>query len=206
MARHRADDKTISRRSILAATPACGLALWALKSSDLPTASASPVEADLEQTVLPVDIPSTEALPAKEYLTLGQYSLQTAPQQPSRAPSSASPWRQVVLLQARKLIGLRYVWGGTSPRSGMDCSGYTQYVYRKAGIRLPRVAHDQMNALRHTTQPRPADLVFFLDERGYAYHCGVYAGNGQMFDAPHTGSHVQRQAIWSARIRYATPR
>jgi cell wall-associated NlpC family hydrolase len=104
-------------------------------------------------------------------------------------------------------VGVRYTFGGTSPRVGFDCSGLTQYSYARLGVRLPRTAQQQYNATIHTTwrAARPGDLVFFHSGRS-VYHVGIYAGNWNMYAAPHTGARVQKERIWSSQITFGRVR
>jgi cell wall-associated NlpC family hydrolase len=74
-------------------------------------------------------------------------------------------------------IGHSYVWGGTSPVTGWDCSGFTQWVYAQAGISIPRT--NAWTAMRPTSTPQPGDLVM---QNGGA-HVGIYVGNGMMISA-----------------------
>ncbi len=89
---------------------------------------------------------------------------------------------------ALRYLGVPYVWGGASP-SGFDCSGLVMYVYAQLGISLPHYTVSQWNATVpiSTSQMLPGDLVFF-DGLG---HVGIYIGNGQFVDAPHTGAVVR---------------
>jgi len=101
-----------------------------------------------------------------------------------------------VLGIAAGLSGIPYVWGGTST-GGFDCSGYTQYVFRQAGVSLPRTAGAQRAATAYVSNPVPGDLVFFG-----TYHVGIYAGNGMMYDAPSSGGTTGLHRIWSSAVTY----
>jgi cell wall-associated NlpC family hydrolase len=93
---------------------------------------------------------------------------------------------------ALRYLGVPYVWGGSSP-SGFDCSGLVMYVYAQLGISLPHYTVAQWNATLpiSSAQMQPGDLVFF-DGLG---HVGIYIGNGQLVDAPHTGSVVRIDSL-----------
>lgn len=108
-----------------------------------------------------------------------------------------------VVETAAKYIGTPYLWGGTSP-SGFDCSGFTQYVYAKLGIKIPRTSEQQ--ALMGTpvdgiSNAQPGDLVFFAGSDGTAQapgHVGIYVGNGEMINAPYTGTNVRVEPVADA--------
>lgn len=99
--------------------------------------------------------------------------------------------------------GTPYVWGGTSP-SGFDCSGLTQYVYARWGIAIPRTSEQQATIgtpVASLASAQPGDLLFFAGSDGTASspgHVGIYVGNGEMIDAPYTGTTVQVQPLSSA--------
>lgn len=95
---------------------------------------------------------------------------------------------------AKHYIGTPYVWGGSEP-GGFDCSGLVQYVFGRAGIHLPRTAQEQYNATKHTNAPIPGSLVFFGTGPSNITHVGIYAGEGKMIDAPHTGANVRVESI-----------
>ena len=98
-----------------------------------------------------------------------------------------------VLGIAAMYAGVPYQWGGTTP-SGFDCSGFTQYVFSKIGVSLPRTAEEQRMAATRVSNPQPGDLVFFGSP---AHHVGIYAGGGMMWDAPHSGAVVSKRPIWN---------
>ena len=89
-----------------------------------------------------------------------------------------------ILKTAAQYKGVPYVFGGTTP-NGFDCSGYVQYVFAKHGIRLTRTADTQALEGKYVSKKslRPGDLVFFTTYEPGASHVGIYAGNGQFWNA-----------------------
>lgn len=83
--------------------------------------------------------------------------------------------RSIVIRQALKYFNAPYLWGGRSP-FGIDCSGFTQVIYKMVGIRIPRDASQQVlrgQALSFVDEARPGDLAFFDDEEGNIVHVGI---------------------------------
>lgn len=106
----------------------------------------------------------------------------------AKAARQASKARRAVVA-ARNQIGDPYRYGATGPGS-FDCSGLVQYAWRKAGVRLPRVASSQFARIRHKVSWRnlkPGDLMFF---NGLG-HVGMYVGHGKMIHSPRTGERVR---------------
>jgi cell wall-associated NlpC family hydrolase len=97
---------------------------------------------------------------------------------------------------ARHLLGVRYEYGGTSPRTGFDCSGFVRFVWSHFGVHLPRVSYSQFDTGRRVGRRglRPGDLVFFAG----AGHVGLYIGNGRFIHAPHTGTRVSISSLGGA--------
>ena len=116
--------------------------------------------------------------------------------------TSSKPAAGGVLGIAASLAGTPYSYGGTSPSTGFDCSGFTQYVFRQVGISLPRTAEAQREAATPVSDPQPGDLVFFGNPAG---HVGIYAGGGMMWDSPHSGEVVSKRAIYSSNVTYGRP-
>ncbi|MDA8273814.1 MAG: NlpC/P60 family protein [Actinomycetota bacterium] len=109
-------------------------------------------------------------------------------------------------------VGTPYRWGGETPRVGFDCSGLTQAAYAAAGIAIPRTSEAQWSALPHVPldQIQPGDLVFFNPGEfiaGLPGHVGIYIGNNQFVDAPHTGAtvRVENLASWPQPFGAARP-
>ena len=103
-----------------------------------------------------------------------------------------------VVADAQQYLGVPYRWGGTNPATGLDCSGLVQRVYGDVGISLPRTSQQQVSVgtpVASLAQAQPGDLVFFEPTASGPGHVGIYMGNGQMIDAPHTGTDVQVQAV-----------
>lgn len=116
-----------------------------------------------------------------------------------------------IIEEAKKYLGIPYVWGGSSPK-GFDCSGLTSYVYKKFGIGLNRTAAEQSNQGRKITNPselRKGDLLFFQNtgNRKGITHVAIYIGNGKMIEAPDVGQNVKisefkagKSFAWGTRV------
>ncbi|GMA49578.1 hypothetical protein GCM10025857_09350 [Alicyclobacillus contaminans] len=104
---------------------------------------------------------------------------------------------------AEQFIGLPYVWGGTTPNPGFDCSGFTQYVFAHFGVALNRTAAEQfaqgIPVSRGNLQP--GDLVFFSTYAPGATHVGIYVGNGMMINSEDSGLMITSMSLpyWSSR-------
>ena len=124
---------------------------------------------------------------------------QVAPGQPGFTwdplPGAGSATGDQVVAGAEKYLGVPYRWGGTDPATGLDCSGLVQVVYGQLGVQLPRTSQEQQQVgvpVPSVTQAQPGDLVFYGSP---AEHVGIYVGNGQMIDAPHTGTAVRIEGV-----------
>ena len=124
------------------------------------------------------------------------------------SPMAALP-ASAVALEALALIGVPYRYGGDDPARGLDCSGLVRYVFRGAGLDLPRqseaIARLGTNVARHALEV--GDLVFF-NTRGRRYsHVGVYIGDGRFVHAPARRGQVRVEEMdnryWLARFNGA---
>jgi cell wall-associated NlpC family hydrolase len=97
---------------------------------------------------------------------------------------------------AMQFLGVSYQWGGASPDTGFDCSGFVMYVYAQVGVSLPHNAAAQYGSgvAVSRDQLEPGDLVFF-DGLG---HNGIYIGGGQFIHSPHTGDVVKISSLYDS--------
>ncbi|WP_238993643.1 transglycosylase SLT domain-containing protein [Nocardioides caldifontis] len=101
-----------------------------------------------------------------------------------------------VVAEAKKYLGIPYLWGGTDPKKGLDCSGLVQLVYKNLGYDLPRVSYQQAAAGRPVAsmaQAQPGDLIAWdnSSRNNGVDHIAIYIGNGKMIEAPRTGLDVR---------------
>lgn len=120
----------------------------------------------------------------------------------STSTVTGSASAQAIIAEAKKYLGVPYVWGGSTP-SGFDCSGFTSYVFRKSGISLPRTSRAQQNIGTQVSlsNVQPGDLVFMGKP---AYHVGIYIGGGQWIHAPQTGDVVKIASFNPSKFSSAT--
>lgn len=103
----------------------------------------------------------------------------------SASSAKASANGSSVIANAKRYLGTRYVFGGSSPRSGFDCSGFVYYVLNQSGKKIGRTsAAGYYSMAKKVSSPRVGDLVFFSGtyKRGVS-HIGFYIGNGKMISA-----------------------
>jgi len=111
---------------------------------------------------------------------------------------------------AMQLIGVRYRWGGNSPQSGLDCSGFVRYVFNDTfGFLLPRKSA-QMSKVGleiGKEELRPGDLVFFNTMRHAFSHVGIYVGDNKFIHAPSRGKSIRvddmTKVYWEKRYNGA---
>lgn len=122
---------------------------------------------------------------------------------PALSPTAeaATPAGKALKVAASKK-GSPYRWGAAGPKR-FDCSGLTQYSFKKAGKKLPRTAAAQYNKTRRVSAKsrKKGDLVFFRSG-GNIYHVGIYAGKGKIWNAPKPGTKVRKDKIWSKNVSY----
>ncbi len=118
--------------------------------------------------------------------------------QGTSSTSSTSSKGQAIANTARSYVGYRYTWGGASPSTGFDCSGFTQYVYGRHGIYLPHSAASQAYKGYAVSRSnlRPGDLLVFQGTNGPGIsHVAIYYGNGYMISASNSYRDVEMVRI-----------
>lgn len=117
------------------------------------------------------------------------------------------------VLAAKKQINTKYRWGGTTPRTGFDCSGLMQYAYKSSRVYLPRTAAAQYKHTKRVSMKslKVGDLIFFHTRRTRARinHVGIYLGGGKFIHAPRRGklvsisdlnSYWRKKAVGAGRV------
>ena len=108
-----------------------------------------------------------------------------------------------VLPTARRYVGTRYVYGGTSPRTGFDCSGFVQYVFARHDVQLPRTSRQQAG-VGTRVEPRVSalragDLLFFAESGSRISHVAIYAGSERIIHATSSGGEVRYDDFSTSR-------
>jgi cell wall-associated NlpC family hydrolase len=122
----------------------------------------------------------------------------------------SNSWRekaQEVLINALSLTGIKYKYGGSSPDTGFDCSGFVRYVFQNAAnLTLPPTARaiSQIGKTVKKDELQPGDLVFFNTLKSTFSHVGIYLGDNKFIHAPRTGAAVRvenmQDSYWAKRF------
>ena len=148
-------------------------------------------------------LPSSVGLP----LTSTQTSAQNLSQE---NPENWSDRAREVLVNALSLTGIRYKYGGNSPETGFDCSGFVRYVFKQAtSLTLPHsaLAISQLGKTVPKDELQPGDLVFFNTLKSTFSHVGIYLGNNHFIHSPSSGGQVRVESMqdsyWAKRFNGA---
>jgi cell wall-associated NlpC family hydrolase len=131
----------------------------------------------------------------------------------AKLKKKANPARFRAIAVAKKQIRKKYRWGGSTPKSGFDCSGLTHYAFKSANIHIPRTTAAQYKHSKRISlsKMQAGDLIFFHTRRTRARvnHVGIYLGNGKFIHAPRRGKRVsvaklskywRRKAVGAGRV------
>lgn len=126
----------------------------------------------------------TTAKPASTATNTKKTTTSTTVSRPTTTSTVVSSKASAVISTAKSLMGVPYVWGGTTP-NGFDCSGFSQYVLSKNGISVPRTASEQYTVGTSISKSnlRVGDLVFFTTYKAGPSHLGFYMGDGNFIHA-----------------------
>ena len=129
---------------------------------------------------------------------------------PSSITAKVSEKVQEVLLNALSLTGIQYKYGGNSPETGFDCSGFVRYVFKQAlNLSLPHNARamSQIGTQVAQSQLKPGDLVFFNTLKTKFSHVGIYIGDSRFIHSPRAGKEVNvvnmKESYWASRYNGA---
>lgn len=157
-------------------------------------------------TAAPTTAAPVQAEPSGDGTNAGEAPAET--QAPTEAPAQApadsgnGALREALVARAKQYAGnLSYVYGGTSLSGGVDCSGFTQAIYREYGISIPRDAASQAYGGTRISRGdlQPGDLVFYSNGGGIS-HVGMYIGGGQIVHAANRATGVKISSM-----DYSTP-
>jgi cell wall-associated NlpC family hydrolase len=154
---------------------------------------------DVEDIAATAEAPAPEPVAAEETTTQAGTATATAATATTAATASAAIPANVssssIVGIAYSLLGIPYAYGGSS-LAGMDCSGFTQYVYAQAGISIPRTSYAQEagGTIIPASEAVPGDLL------SWGYHVAIYIGDGMMIDSSTPGTVTSVRAIWGSPV------
>ena len=129
---------------------------------------------------------------------------------PGTASAHSLSFNQEAAAYVKSFVGrVPYVYGGTSPSTGFDCSGLAHYVYGHYGKSIPRTADAQFRNFRRESRGHAwgGDLVFFhvsSNPNSYVYHVGIYEGGGTMVAATNPAGGIRWETLWSHNVTFGT--
>lgn len=155
------------------------------------------VEVSLDSDAKEVD----SAYVAKEYVDISFQLIHAVSIEELQYGTGVSDTRIKLIEMAKDHLGEAYVWGGTTLGGGVDCSGFTQALYRRMGISIPRTSRSQASEGISVSRDelKPGDLVFY-GSSSYINHVAMYIGNGMII---HASNH--RDGIKMSQLNYRSP-
>ncbi|MFP8967580.1 C40 family peptidase [Pokkaliibacter sp. CJK22405] len=184
----------------------CSVTLAACSSNGTRPSTSAAAETDIYgDAAIAADQEATDSLTDGSDAIDYDVTKRDKPALPGSDYQLGGPTVNRVLQEALSLKGTPYQWGGTTPDSGFDCSGFLNYVYNEAaGIELPRTTRELIRmpmAKIARTSLKPGDLVFFsANGRGRVSHVGIYLGGNKFIHSNHSGGSVRidnlRTSYW----------
>ncbi|MCB5195278.1 NlpC/P60 family protein [Deefgea salmonis] len=178
---------------------------WIIILTTLLSLSAQSVYADEEMPIGEVATPSSWASkPSGNSASRAKRNKKPTDKQTEKQADYTPA--QDLLLSAMSLIGVKYTWGGNTPESGLDCSGFIRYVFQNSmNLTLPRTAFEmaQKGKTIDKSELKPGDLVFFNTLGRTFSHVGIYLGDNRFIHSPRAGRSVE---VANMGINYWTTR
>jgi cell wall-associated NlpC family hydrolase len=180
---------TAQARQTVAAAPVVTVAPDA--ELKVETAAVSVVSADENEEYQAQLAAEAEAEAAAEAAAAAEAEAEAAAEIAVDIPASAKG--SAIVSIGMRYLGVPYLWGGETP-AGMDCSGFTSYVFAQVGIDLPRTSSEQRYAGTEVpwSQAQPGDLLWSPG------HIAIYAGDGMQIEAPVPGKSVRYTQVWQS--------
>jgi cell wall-associated NlpC family hydrolase len=123
-----------------------------------------------------------------------------------RTPAAASASAARVLATAQRYVGTRYRYGGESPSTGFDCSGFVQYVFGRHGVELPRTSRQQASVGQSLpdglTALKPGDLMLFSSRGARVDHVAIYVGNNRILHSSAVAGGVVYDDLTTSRGKW----
>lgn len=168
---------------------------WAASDTVEATAEAPTPETTTETAVETTTEETTQAASRTEVRATATQTASTQTASTTTSDVTTTAAGSSIVSIALSMQGIPYVYGGTS-MSGADCSGFTQMVYARAGISLPRTSQAQQagGTIVSAASAQPGDLV------SWGYHIGIYIGNGMMVDSSKPGTYTSVRAVWGSPV------
>jgi cell wall-associated NlpC family hydrolase len=164
--------------------------LNALTTQAKASVAAAPVVTVATDAELKVETAAVSVVSAEEN---EEYQAELEAEAEAEAAEAAAAKGSAIVSIGMRYLGVPYLWGGSTP-AGMDCSGFTSYVYAQVGINLPRTSSEQRYAGPEVawSDAQPGDLIWSPG------HIAIYAGDGMQIEAPVPGQTVRYSRIWQS--------
>lgn len=169
----------------------------------LPTGFEHRVAIEPEKNTTKVNKPVV--VKAEKTATMTQTTTANTTKTDTPKPVKSSNKVDSLIAKAKKMLGVPYRYGGTSPSTGFDCSGFMQYVFKDT-ISLPRTSNDMAQVGKKVSRSdlKAGDMVFFAHSGSRISHVGMYLGAGQFIHSPSTGKTIEITSMnskyWSGRF------
>lgn len=150
---------------------------------------------------------STQSAQVPPHQTYGSAKVVSATKVSKPTKVARPPKGTNVVNTARSLIGSPYQWGGRSPRTGFDCSGFVWYVFNQYGVDLPRTSSDflTVGSPVNKSEIRPGDiLIYNINSKRKSLHAAIATGRGSFIHSPSSGKTVcevsMSEPYWRGRL------